>query len=528
MGATNCPETPRQKMISMMYLVLTAMLALNVSVEILSGYSLVDGSLRRSIKIADARNVSLKAEFEDLAGQNPTKTKEWKEKADSVVIKSDEFYQYVTEIKRNIISLVDGSSADLENLNISENGRGDLNISGQIGFFKHTVDGVSYEPAGKELRRRMEDFSNFLQSMVTDSAKKATIASSFAIEDRMREGELIKWETTVFDGMPAVATLTLMSKIQNDIRNAEAEVVQYLIGQIDAGDFRVNKIEALVIPRSQYVIRGGKYHAQIVLAATDSTKPLEIEVGGRAIENGIYEVAASSVNKHQFKGSIKMKKPDGTTVEYPFNSEYVVGEPSATISADMMNVFYAGIDNPLSVSVPGVSASDVSISITNGTQVKTAKGWNIRPAKVGVESVIRVTAIFDGRAQVVAEKAFRVKPLPPPLAKIEITNAQGIKEKYKGGTPIAKNLLTTARRIVAELDDDDLDVKYKVLSFSLNSFDSMGNTLVETATGPELTQRQLAVFSKLTKGKTVYVSNVQAIGPDNVRRTLPPVEVSIR
>ena len=523
MGATNCPETPRQRMISMMYLVLTAMLALNVSVEILQGYSLVDGSLRKSIAIADARNVALKNEFEDLAGKNPTKTAEWKVKAEQVVAKSDSLYEFVTSIKRDIIRLVDGSSADLVNMNISEGGRGDLNISGQVGI----VQG-----RGLELRNRLNKYSDFLLTLVSDPAKQASIKSTFTTEDRIKEGERILWQNSVFDGMPAIATLTLMSKIQNDIRNAEAEVIQYLISMIDAGDFRVNKIDAMAIANSNYVIRGGKYHAEIILAATDSTQTLNVEINGAKIEKDatgkyIYEVPASAIGKKDFKGNISMVKPDGTSVNYPFVSSYMVAEPSATISADMMNVFYAGIDNPVSVSVPGVAAGDVDISISNATQVRTAKGWNIRPTKVGVESVVTVTALFEGKRTTVGSKAFRVKPLPPPLAKLEYTNAQGNKEKFKGGT-IAKNFLVTATKVIAELDDDDLDVKYKVLSFSLNYNDSMGNTLVEPATGSELTSRQLNIFKGLVKGRTVYITSVEAIGPDNVKRRLPPVDIALK
>ncbi|MFA6779106.1 MAG: gliding motility protein GldM [Paludibacteraceae bacterium] len=528
MSSTNCPETPRQKMISMMYLVYTALLALNVSVEILAGYSLVDGTLRKSISIADARNIALKDEFTALAGQNPTKTKEWKAKADLVAAKSDSLYNYINTIKRNIIILVDGDEADLKNLLVSEEKRGNLDIAGQVGVIGCNVKGQKFPPAGKELREKVIAYSEFMKSVVSDTAKRSSIENTFKIEDRKREGEIIKWETTVFDGMPAVAALTVLSKIQNDIRNSEAEVIQHLIAQIDAGDFRVNKIQALVIPDSKYLIRGGKYHAQIVLAATDSTRPLEIEVGGKQIANGVYEFGCGTTGKFDYKGVIKMTKPSGEVVPYEFKSDYTVGEPSATISADMMNVFYAGISNPLSVSVPGVASRDVSISISNARQVQTAKGWNITPIKVGVESVVTVSAMMNGKSMVVAKKSFRVKALPPPLAKVEYTNAQGIKEKYKGGTAIAKNLLVTADRIIAELDDADLDVKYKVLSFSLNSFDSMGNTLVEMAQGSDLTPRQKSIFSKMTKGKNVYISNVQAIGPDGIRRTLPPVEVKIK
>lgn len=536
MSAANCPETPRQKMISMMYLVYTALLALNVSVEILNGYSLVDGSLRKSIQIADARNINMKDKFESLAAQNPAKTKEWKAKADLLGAKSDSLYNYINDIKRYIIVLIDGEEANIDPkkdnyLQVSEEKRGNLDITGTVGVGEvaFSCEGKTIKPVGKDLRLAVQSYRDFVKGLVTDSAKAKSIEETFATpEGRGHDGERILWENSVFEGMPAVATLTMLSKVQNDIRNTEAEIYQYLINQIDAGDFRVNKIEALVIPDSKYLIKGSKYHAQIVLAATDSTRPLEIEINGKPIVNGVYEFNAGSTGKFDYKGAIKMKKPSGEEVVYNFNSDYIVGEPSATISADMMNVFYAGIKNPLSVSVPGVASRDVSIDISNAKQAQTAKGWDVTPIKVGTNAVVTVYAMMAGKKTQIAKKEFRVKPLPPPLAKIEYTNAQGVKEKYKGGTAIAKNLLITANRIIAELDDADLDVKYKVLSFSLNSFDSMGNTMVDMATGSELTAKQKQVFGKLTKGKTVYVSNVKAKGPDGVERTLPPVEVKIK
>lgn len=523
MSATNCPETPRQKMISMMYLVYTALLALNVSVEILHGYTLVDGSLRKSIKIADARNTSLNTQFENLSAQNKAKTAAWKAKADNVVAKSDALYNYIDSVKLAIVTLVDGEEADTKNLMVSEEKAGNLDIAGQVGQFGYPAQNL--QPAGKGLRQRIENYTKEMVGLV-DSSMKSNIESTFKIEDKKKEGEIIKWETTVFDGMPAVATMTVLSKLQNDIRNTESEIVQHLIGQIDAGDFRVNKIEALVIPDSKYLIKGAKYHAQIVLAATDSTRPLEIEIGGKPIENGVYEFGCGSTGKFEYKGNIKMKKPNGEEVTYPFNSDYVVGEPSATISADMMNVFYCGIANPLSVSVPGVPARDVSISITNARQVQTAKGWNITPIKVGVEAVVTVTANINGRPNAVAKKAFRVKALPPPLAKLEVSN-KGTKEHFKGGG-IGKDVLLTADKVIAELDDADLDVRYSVLSFQLNYFDSMGNTIVEMSSGPNLTSRQKDVFKKLVKGKTVFITQTKAKGPDGITRSLPPIEIKLK
>ncbi len=532
MSAANCPETPRQKMISMMYLVLTAMLALNVSIEILSGYSMVDGSLRQSIKIAEQRNLGLENQFADLAAKNPVKTAEWKEKVDRVIAESNALYSYVDTIKRNIIWLVDGKdAAGLESLTISDAGRGDLNITGQINQYTTSIDGVSYLPAGPELRKRLNAYTKYLlDDIVKDSTKRTSIEKTFETKDEKGVDGIIKWETAIFDNMPAIATLTQMSKIQNDIRNTEAEIIQYLISQIDAGDFRVNKIDAMAIANSNYVIRGGKYHAEIILAATDSTQELGIEINGAKIEKDeatgkyIYEVPASAVGKKEFKGNISMKKPDGTTVDYPFVSSYTVAEPSATISADLMNVFYAGYTNPVSVSVPGVAAGDVDISITNAKFVRTAKGWNVTPINVGQMSKVTVTALFDGKRVTVGSKDFRVKKLPDPLAKLAFEDAK--KTPFKGGK-LKKSDLVTAKKVIAELDDADLQVNYTVLSFALNYNDSMGNTLVETANGSDLTARQLGVFKSLTPGKTIYIANVQAKGPDGITRRLPPMDIAL-
>jgi hypothetical protein len=147
---------------------------------------------------------------------------------------------------------------------------------------------------------------------------------------------------------------------------------------------------------------------------------------------------------------------------------------------------------------------------------------------VGEPCKIRVNANIDGKSTFIAEKVFRVKKLPDPLAMLEVKGAQGGTDLFKGGKAIAKNVLITANRVVAKLDDADLNVNYRVLEFSLNYFDSMGNTLVEKASGPNLTDRQKKVFREMTKAKTVYVTNTIAIGQDNLKRTLPPVEIKIK
>lgn len=522
-GAKNCPETPRQKMISMMYLVLTAMLALNVSAQILNGYSLVNESMRKSIKISDGKLANLQGEFGSLLHSDSVKANMMKPKVDSVIAQSDAFCDYITGLENRIIQTImnDPNATELE-----ESKNGDLNIASQIGL----VEKVDGKTNGQILAQKMAEYREFMATI--DTSKGEAIKNTFSTEPlKAKDGDKRSWENGVFEDMPAIATLAVLNKIKNDVKITEAEALSYLIGAMDAGDFRVNKIQALAIPNSSYIMRGNKYSAKIILAATDSTKEPEIFIGGKPLPNGKdrYEFVCSSVGNQKYSGKMVLTKKDGEKIEYPFESSYTVGEPTATVSADLMNVLYAGFDNPVSVSVPGCSQSDISINVTNcRSQNKTGKGWNIKPATVGTPCFISVNAIVDGKSTFIAKKEFRVKKLPDPLAMLEVSGANGGKELFKGGKAIAKSQLITARRVVAKLDDADLDVKYKVLEFSLNYFDSMGNTLVEKANGDQLTDRQLKVFKEMTKTKTVYITNTNAIGQDNLRRVLPPVEVKIK
>ena len=537
-GAKNCPETPRQKMISMMYLVLTAMLALNVSAQILNGYALVNDSMKKSILISGSKVDGLVGQFDGLSHSDSIKALKMKPKIDSVIAQSNAFIEYVKELECKIITTVNGGGY-AESGKVTINGveydeeldpgkNGDLNIASQIGLVEK--DKASGKINGVVLEEKMKEYRDFMVTVDTNAAAVNQINETFATEKiKSKDGETHTWYSAIFEDMPAIATLAVLNKIQNDVKIAEGNALAYLIGAMDAGDFRVNKIQALPIAATSYVMRGNKYSAQIVLAATDSTKKPEIFINGKPLENDMYEVSCGSAGPQKYSGEMVLTKKDGTQARYPFTGEFMVGEPTATVSADLMNVLYAGFDNPVSVAVPGCAQSDISISVSNcKSQSKTGKGWIIKPAQVGTPCVISVSAMIAGKQTPIAKKDFRVKKLPDPLAMLEVKGATGGKDYFKGGKAIAKNTLLTADRVVARLDDADLDVKYKVLEFSLNYFDSMGNTLVEKASGERLTDRQKKVFKEMTKAKTVYISNTLAIGQDNLKRTLPPVEVKIK
>lgn len=535
MSASNCPETPRQKMIGMMYLVYTALLALNVSVNVLDGFNMVDQSLVGTIKSNQVKNEYLYDKFDYLADQNPEKVGKWLEKSKQFKDESTNLYNYIQDLKMSIAKTADG-----------DNYVGDeIFINGGI------VDGVEYLPEhigardnldvaaqltlpdtgtrGKELHEMIDNYRNLAIEMMPDTTKHAALRTNFNTDPRKQnDGSETPWEYGVFHGMPVCAAVTILSKLQTDILSAESEVVDYLIKQVDASDFRVNKIDALVIPESNYVIKGGTFNADIVLAAMDSTAKPEVFIGGKEIPNGKYSVACNSVGTFNITGELKMKNPAGEVISYPVKSSYIVGEPSVTISADMMNVFYAGIVNPISVSVPGIPSSSLQVTMTNGTINRTATGWSVKPAKVGQECKIMVSATMDnGKTQSMGFRSFRVKALPPPIAFIATKGANGLTQKYKGGTGIAKATLLAAAGVRAELDDEDLDVKYNVLSFETNFFDSMGNTLVEPSQGDKFSSKQMDSMKKLVKGKKFFISKIRAKGPDGIERILPPIEVII-
>ena len=229
-----------------------------------------------------------------------------------------------------------------------------------------------------------------------------------------------------------------------------------------------------------------------------------------------------------YKGYLEVPHGDGTVSRHPFESSYTVIEPTATVSATMMNVLYAGIDNPISISVPGVAMNNVSATMSNGTLTRSGDHWVAHPGKVGEEAVISVTAQMDGRPMTVASTKFRVRKLPDPTPYIAFRDANGNTSHYKGGgRGLAKTTLLNAPGIEAAIDDDLLNIQFKVLSFETVFFDSMGNAIPEVSAGAQFSQRQKDSFRRLSRGKRFYITRVKAIGPDGITRDLSPIEVIV-
>ena len=506
------PVSPRQKMINLMYVVLMAMLALNVSSEVLNGFSLVDESLTRSTANASQTNEAIYADFDEQMKANPKKVKEWYDKAQHVRKMSDSLYNFAEELKEAIVRQSDGKDADVHNIHNRE----DLEAASSVMLAPGTG-------RGRELYKKINSYRDRIIKMVTDPAQQKIIASNLSTDVPKTVRTLGKnWQEYMFESMPTAAAVTLLTKLQSDVRYAEGEVLHGLAANIGLKDIHVNQLNAYVIPNAQTIVQGGKFSAQILMAAVDTTNRPKIVIGGREIQSdrGIYETVCSRTGDFTLSGYIEMLNAQGEQVRRNFEQKYTVVAPSATVSADLMNVLYAGYDNPMSVSVPGVAANLISASMTGGAFTSQGNGKFVaRPSTPGGEAVITVSAKTEGRVQEMGKFTFRVRKLPDPTAFIDYADANGSPNRFKGGK-LAKQILMNTDGIGAAVDDGLLNIPFRVQGFETVFFHNMGNAIPYVSNDSHFSAQQKNMFRSLGRGKRFYVSKIRAIGPDGVERTL--------
>lgn len=509
--------SPRQKMINLMYVLLMAMLALNVSSDVLNGFTLVDESLTKSSANAGKQNETLYRTFDEYMTQNPEKVREWHARASEVKAMSDTLYNLAERLKVRIAKQADGVNGNHHRLVNREDLEAATNVM---------LSPVSGE--GQKLFDAICEYRTNMLSMVDEEMQKEMIQASLSTEVPQRDISLLKnWQEYHFENMPAIAAVTLLTKIQNDVRYVEGEVLHTLAKNIDMGDVRVNQIRALVIPTSKNVVRGGDFSAQIILAAVDSTQRPQIFIEDVPLEteNGEYVTECNKTGDYILNGYMLVNDGTGAQTRYDFSQSYTVVDPTATVSASLMNVLYAGFSNPVSISAPGIAANRISASISKGSaSIKSdgKGGYLVVPTKVGEELKIAVTARNDeGRNQSMGEYTFRVRQLPDPTPFIEYKDKDGNTQRYRGSRGLSKRDLMNSNGIVAAIDDGLLNIGFKVLSFETVFYDNMGNAKPMISDGTNFSARQKEMMRDLGRGKRFYISHVKAIGPDNVERLLP-------
>lgn len=516
---------PRQRMINMMYLVLTALLALNVSKETLDVIAKVDKSLNQTIDNFTAKNNLTYAAFDNAYALNPVKAGPWKTKADAVKTETQKLIDKITQYKWEIVREADGKDARLDSIKRQDQ----LNVPAQIMLVETIeVDGKRV-PRATDLRNSIGKYRQFLESQVDkDTSLFQALEKSLAIIDphgTAREPSRT-WEQDNFEYLPLIGVIALMSKMQSDVRNAESDVLNYLYSSIDVESYKFNKLRAVVIPKtSNVVFQGNPYEAEIFLAAFDTTMDPEILIGGRPLEirdgRGIFRAGAAQVGNFTWGGVINYTAPDGTIKRYNFDSKYEVAPPSLVVSPTKMNVFYRGLDNPVEISVPGVPASKISAVMTNGVLHQVGPGKFIaNPSTDQGIAMVSVTAEVDGVKKPMGERPFRLFRVPPPQAKVG----------GQAGGKMRKNDLMAQTGVMAELEGFLFDMKFTVRGFKVTviSGGAGGYVKDEVATSARFTDRQKTLIGSAAQNARIIIEDIVAVGEDKIERTLPSITFTIQ
>ena len=419
---------------------------------------------------------------------------------------SDSLYSLIADLKQAIVIEADGSDGDVNNIRNKE----DLEAANQVML-------APGRGRGKELHDAVAAYRKQMVAMVGTYRQKKMIASNLSTDIPSDISAMGKnWQEYMFEAMPASAAVTLLSKLQSDVRYAE---------------IRVNALEAFVIPNSQTIVRGDKFSAHIVMAAVDTTQVPDIYIGNQKVDlkDNLYERICGTTGDFTLAGYLETVNGNGEKVRRDFSQKYTVVDPSATVSADLMNMLYAGYNNPISISVPGVPLSKIQASMTNGTLQPVGPGKYIaRPSKIGENATITVISTNTGRTQQMGQFTFRVRRLPDPTPYITINDEHGNPTRYKGGG-LVKSQLIGVNTIGAAIDDGILDIAFKVQSFETVFFDNMGNAVPIVSEGASFSSRQKETFRKLTRNRRFYISRVTVVGPDGLTRTLQnPMEVIVK
>ncbi len=516
MGATNCPETPRQRMISMMYLVYTAMLALNVSAEILQAFVTVGDSMEVTNKLLLGKAESTYIMFENSYKQDPGKVGENWAKAQEVRAKTKEIINYIDNIKYELFVAVEGTPGGVKEAKKLLDAKGFDAVVKKDEYSTPTnyfLEGSEDGSKGKaiELRKKIETYQKDMLTYASGSFKNALKNMQIKTEGSFKNasGQTLNWQMYNFFHTITLADMVLLNKFKSEIQNAELDLVNHLYSAVSADDFKFNTVIAKVIPKSTYIIQGGQYEAEVFVAAYDSRSELTGEVRGQQYvgDSGMLKLkfGAGAIGPQKYNGTLYVKKESGA-VPYDFQGEYFVAAPSATISPTKMNVLYIGVENPISVSVPGANSKDVNVSATGaGISLRKIKdGEYVATVKSQGKASINVTANMGGKNMNMGTMDFRCKVIPKPTAMVGT---------YTGGR-IPKESLLTQGGLRVSMEGFDFPVTYTVTSFTM-AFNTGGDAQAPIqATGSQFTAEMKAKLAKLRRGNKVYIENIRAKGPD--------------
>ncbi len=535
-------ESPRQKMIGMMYLVLTAMLALNVSRQVLNAFAVVNGGLKITNKNYDDKNQTNYDIFAKAMRDDPQKTQKFYNNAMAAKKLSASLCQHIDSLKTLLISTTDGkpwSVADTISL-IDVDSKENFDIPTRI-----MVNTAAAEDGSKgkahELKLMLGQFRKQMLGLLDKPGDSSSIKIGLLTGPTFNKAaqETQNWEQYNFEEQPLASTVVTLTRIQNDVKNAETSVVQKLLSSIDRASYKIDALDPVVLPKTTYIVLGDSFRAQIFLAASQKTQVPTItidSINGRPIDKekvpveggrGIYAVRPTTEGPVVFSGTIGIKDPNGDKINtYPFRSSYIAAKPSVVVSPTEMNVFYIGVPNPVSISAAGFANSDLQPSCTGGALTKTPTGYVVnlpvgtkatQSEKDGPFCMISVSGKMpDGSHKSLGEASkFRIKRVPDPTCYVA---------NKKGDINVSKAELGIATQVQARMENFDFNLSYAVTSFEM-VVTVNGNTVQKTSNSNLFTPEMKTLMGQIGHGSHIIIQNVHVRGPDS--RQITGVNITV-
>ncbi len=514
--------SPRQKMINIMYLILTALLAMNVSAEVLQAFVLVNESLVKTEQGISQKNYDVYAKFQSMNAVNPQKVGPWLERANTVGGLSKELVGFISKLQEDIlVGAGEDYKAYLEN-GAKTIGKKDDRESPLHVMLEEKVEGGKFRAVilKEKIIQYREQVAKVLAGVPKTESIIKSMNTNLNTNDTLdQEGKMKSWERINFEQLPLVAVLTMLSKLKTDVLNTESDAINSLLSNVEAKSYKFTGLSAIVTSEKGYVLSGEPYNAKIFVAAFDTTiKPvIELEDGTVIKEfdkegKGIYSTSRGP-GVHVLKGKITLPRP-GSENEFdvfPFETEFQVAVPSVSVSPDKMNVFYIGVDNPVTITAAGTPADQINASIGGGGTIRKVSGSSF---VVRVKQAGKTTVSVTANGRTLGTKEFRVKTVPNPVTTIGAPGAP----YYKGG-PIPKSTLLALSGPSATMENFDFD-----LSFSINSFVVTCNIggFDETvkANGRSFSPQQKSIIQQVKKNGRVIIEDVRASGPDGTVRKI--------
>ena len=544
-------ETPRQKMIAMMYLVLTALLALNVSKEILDAFLVVNKSMESTHASTAAKSHQMYTTFENQHTMNQEKVGPFWKEAQNVRSKSDEMVDYLENQKLELVKVAERKDEE----EVYEKYYQDTIIHGikkkllilsdvptKDKFDATTTYMVRPGKKGEAyvLSTKMQEYRELIlntMNLPPNDKKVGMITNMEGIRYQNADGQTQDWEYHNFYHTILAADITILNKVIQEVRSAEFNAIVYLYRSISEQDFKFGSVAAKIIPKSTYVFKGQQYEADVLVAAFDQNLDATVKVvhgvdsitpaniGQAQVYEGLsgygkLEFPAKREGLHRYAGIIELVDPKtNKTTPYPFRGEYIVAPPALTVSPLKMNVFYIGVKNPVAISAPGIPMDKVTTGISVGKLYKDPKSSNyiVEVPKGQKKAIVSATAKIDGKSFSLGQMEFRVKRVPTPTAMIA------------GQTDgkIDKNALLAAGAIIPDMKDFEFDLYFEVTGFTFATIIN-GDWIPKNVTGNRFSSEISGIIRNGRAKQKFFFENIQAKGPDGTVRSLNPVNLELR